>query len=198
MKHKAHLYHIYCKFKNRIQREKQVIQSDQDVHMHGLWWMEWKLLLYDLSPYINSFESMAISFFSVDLHVPTFFFSIFFQYLYFHVSIFFVSITHASLFKKNKNWSERPTQIVEHLFCGMSGWYNANFSKKHSKGVYGVHVNLDHESMTKVWQSSMEKEAAYVYTVFKKYHHMALVGLCQIKEELCKDFPNFQIKFPST
>ena len=52
-----------AKSKNRIQREKQVIQSDQDVHVHGLWWMEWKLLLYDLSPYINSFESMAISFF---------------------------------------------------------------------------------------------------------------------------------------
>ena len=31
----------------------------------------------------------------------------------------------------------------------MSGWYNANFSKKHSKGVYGMHVNLDHESMKK-------------------------------------------------
>ena len=44
---------------------------------------------------------------------------------------------------------EKSTQIVEHLFCGMSGWYNANFSKKHNKGIYGVHVNLDHESMTK-------------------------------------------------
>ena len=66
------------------------------------------------------------------------------------VHIFFL-IAHASLLLFfNRNWGERPTHIVEHLFCGMSGWYNANFSKKHSKGVYGVHVNLDHESMTKI------------------------------------------------
>jgi hypothetical protein len=29
-------------------------------------------------------------------------------------------------------------------------------------------------------------------------HHMALVGLWHIKEELCKGFSSFQIKFPST
>ena len=62
------------------------------------------------------------------------------------------SIAHASLFltKTGERERERPTHIVEHLFCGMSGWYNANFSKKHSKGVYGVHVNLDHESMKRI------------------------------------------------
>ena len=86
---RAYLYHIYCKVKDRIQREKQVIQSDQDVHVHGLWWMEWKLLLYDLSPYINSFESMAISFFSWTFMCPHFFLSSFFQYLDLHVSIVF-------------------------------------------------------------------------------------------------------------
>src|SRR6185503_2890681 len=97
MKDKAYLYHMYCKVKDRIQREKQVIQSDQDVHVHGLWWMEWKLLLYDLSPYINSFESMAISFFFF------FFFSILGPSC---VHIFF-SIAHASFF--NKNWIETNT-----------------------------------------------------------------------------------------
>ena len=51
MKDNAYLYHMYCKVKDRIQREKQVIQSNQDVHVYGLWWMEWKLLLYDLSLY---------------------------------------------------------------------------------------------------------------------------------------------------
>ena len=114
---------------------------------------------------------------------PHFFSFSFLQYLDLHVSIFF-SIAHASLFFLNKNWRERPTHIVEHLFCGMSGWYNANFSKKYSKGVCGVHVNLDHESMkrilsrvTTISQSSTQKQAAYVYMVFKKYHHMALVGL---------------------
>ena len=39
----------------------------------------------------------------------------------------------------------------------------------------------------------MQKQAAYVYMVFKKYHHMALVGLWLIKEELCKCFTIFQI-----
>ena len=169
MKVKAYLYYIYCKVKNRIQREIQVIQSDQDVHVYGLWWMEWKLLLFDLSPCINSFESMAI-FFSLFFHGPScahIFSFYFFQYLDLNVSIFF-SIAHASLFF-NKNWRERerPTYIVEHLFCGMSGWYNANFSKRHSKGVYGVHVDLDHESMkrilsrvTTIWQSSMQKTSS--------------------------------------
>jgi len=98
MKDKTYLYHMYCKVKNRIQREKQIIQSDQDVNVYGLWWMDRKLLLYDLSPYINSFESMAIFFFLffMDLHVPTFFFLSFFQCLDLHVSIFFL-IAHASL-----------------------------------------------------------------------------------------------------
>ena len=94
-----------AKSKNRIQREKQIIQSDQDVHVYRLWWMEWKLLLYDLSPYINSLESMAISFFFMDLHVPTFFF----QYLDLHVSIYFFSIAHASFL--NKNLRERDQHI---------------------------------------------------------------------------------------
>jgi len=74
-------------------------------------------------------------------------------WLFFHgpsCSHIFFSIAHASLFFLKKLERERPTHIVEHLFCGMSGWYNANFSKKHSKGVYGVHVNLDHESMKRI------------------------------------------------
>ena len=133
------------------------------------------------------------------------FFILFFQYLDLHVSIFFFDSPCLSFFLTKTGERERPTHIVEHLFCGMSGWYNANFSKKHSKGVCGVHVNLDHESMkrilsrvTTIWHSSVQKQAAYVYVVFKKYHHMALVGLWHIKEELCKGFPNFQIKIPST
>ena len=42
----------------------------------------------------------------------------------------------------------------------------------------------------------MQKQAEYVYMVFKKYHHMALVGLWHIKEELCKGFYKFSNKFP--
>ena len=42
----------------------------------------------------------------------------------------------------------------------------------------------------------MQKQAAYVYIVFKKYHHMALVGLWHIKEELRKGFSKFSNKVP--
>ena len=44
----------------------------------------------------------------------------------------------------------------------------------------------------------MQLQAAYEYKVFNYKHHMALVGLWHIKEELCKGFSGFQIKFPST
>ena len=99
-----------------------------------------------LRAWLSFFSSFL---FFMDLHVPTFF-SFFFLILGPScVHIFFSLIAHASLFF-NKNQRERPTHIVERLFCGMSGWYNANFSKKHSKGVYGVHVNLDHESMKRI------------------------------------------------
>jgi hypothetical protein len=35
IKDNAYLHHIYCKVKNWIQRENQIIQSDQDVHKYG-------------------------------------------------------------------------------------------------------------------------------------------------------------------
>ena len=47
-----------------------------------------------------------------------------------------------------------------------------------------------------IWQSSMQKQAAYVYMVFKKYHHMASVGLWHIKEELRKGFSKIWNKVP--
>ena len=83
---------------------------------------------------------------------------------------------------------------------GYKKWYNANFSHKHSKGVYGVHVNLDHESMKRIHPrvttiyNAQCKDKQHMYKVFKIIHYMALVGLWQIKEELCEFF--FQIKFP--
>jgi hypothetical protein len=44
----------------------------------------------------------------------------------------------------------------------------------------------------------MQGQAAYEYKVFKITHHMALVGLWHIKQELCKGFSIFKIKFQST
>jgi len=64
-------------------------------------------------------------------------------------------------------------------------------------------VNLDHESMTKIslkGHNNLTKlnarQVAYVYMVFKINHHMALVGLWHIKEELCKGFFKILNKFP--
>ena len=42
----------------------------------------------------------------------------------------------------------------------------------------------------------MQKQAAHVYMDFKKYHHMALVGLWHINEELRKGFSKFSNKQP--
>ena len=35
IKDKAYLHHIYCKVKDWIHRENQIIQSDQDVYVYG-------------------------------------------------------------------------------------------------------------------------------------------------------------------
>ena len=68
-----------------------------------------------------------------------------------------------------------------------------------------MQVKLDHESMTKISLKGDNnstklnaRRAAYVYKAFKIYHHMALVGLWNIKEELCKGFTNFEINLQST
>ena len=93
-----------AKSKNRIQREKQIIQSDQDVHVYGLWWMEWKLLLcgLSLSLSLNLFESMTIS---SSLSVSLFFFqdlngslSLFYSFFSWTFMGPFFLITHASFF----------------------------------------------------------------------------------------------------
>jgi len=38
----------------------------------------------------------------------------------------------------------------EALFGGMDTWYNANFQCRSIARVYGVHMNLDHESMKRI------------------------------------------------
>ena len=49
-----------------------------------------------------------------------------------------------------------------------------------------------HNNLTKL----NARQAAYVYQVLKIYHHMILVELWHIKEELCKGFSKFSNKFP--
>ena len=85
---KAYLYHIYCKVKNGTQREEQLIQS-----VYGLWWMRWKLLLYDLSLYKFFWEYgylFFFSFFSWTFMCPHFFLFLF-VFMDLHVSIYFFS-----------------------------------------------------------------------------------------------------------
>jgi hypothetical protein len=68
-----------------------------------------------------------------------------------------------------------------------------------------VYVYLDHESMkriltrvTTIGHSSMQRQVAFVYKVFKMSYHMALVGLGISKSSFAKGFQNFQINFPRT
>ena len=42
----------------------------------------------------------------------------------------------------------------------------------------------------------MQRQAAYVYVVFKKYHHMALVGLLACQRGALQRFYKFSNKFP--
>jgi len=62
---------------------------------------------------------------------------------------FFFLIAYVSFVTKD---GERDHNHImwSFYFVGCKKWYNANFSWKHSKGVYGVHVNLDHESMKRI------------------------------------------------
>jgi hypothetical protein len=66
-------------------------------------------------------------------------------YIFFLFSFF---IAHVSFVIK---YGERNHHIMwSFYFGGCNKWYNANFLQKHNKGVYGVHVNLDHESMKRI------------------------------------------------
>ena len=85
------------------------------MHVYGLWWIRWKLLMYDLSLYINSLETMAISFFCF-FHGPScvHIFFLFFQHLDLHVSIFFFWI--ALLFYLTII-RERDQHILWSIYC---------------------------------------------------------------------------------
>ena len=75
----------------------------------------------------------------------------FFVCLDLHVSTFFSLIAHVSFVTKDGERKRDHNHIMwSFYFVGCKKWYNANFSWKHSKGVYGVHVNLDHESMKRI------------------------------------------------
>jgi hypothetical protein len=87
----------------------------------GKWWM--KTPLYDLSPFVNSFENMAIF---------LFFFFLFFSWTFMYpislclmlgpscVHVFFFLIAYVSIVTLyGERERERPTHIVELLFCGI-------------------------------------------------------------------------------
>ena len=69
------------------------------------------------------------------------------------------------------------------MWCARESW-----SWEHDKNFFS--------RVTTIWQSSMQKQTTYVYMVFKKSHHMALVWFRHIKEDLCKGFSKFSNNFP--
>jgi hypothetical protein len=95
-----------------------------------------------LSFFFLSFLSSFL-FFHMDLHVSNFFLNAWtFMSLYFFNS--------PCLFCNNR-WRERPIHIVELLFCGIK--MDGTMLTSHrciARGVYSVHVNLDHESMKRI------------------------------------------------
>ena len=111
-----------------------------------IWWIEtpcvWSLsiCILILRTWLSFF---LVSFFFMDLHVSNFF-------LYawtFMCPLFFIA--HVSFITKDGERDHNHI-IWSFYFVGCKMWYNANFSWKHSKGVYSVHVNLDHESMKRI------------------------------------------------
>ena len=89
--------------KTGSKEKKQIIQSDQDVHVYGLWCMEWKLLLCMISLSIQILlrawlSLLSFSFFSWTFMCPYFFLSYFSILGPSCVHIFFSLIAHASLF----------------------------------------------------------------------------------------------------
>ena len=78
----AYMFRIYCKVKNQIQWRKQVIQSDQGVHVCGIFWIEltplsaglyllfWDMGYFVLPPPFFMLLGMDIFFSSFFLHSP--------------------------------------------------------------------------------------------------------------------------------
>ena len=68
----ACLHCIFCKAKNRTQWRKQVIQSDQDVHVCGIFWMKLALpstWLYFFLPWDMGYLSFLLFFMLLDTNI---------------------------------------------------------------------------------------------------------------------------------
>ena len=76
----AYMFHIYCKVKNRTQQRKQVIQSDQDVHVCRIFLDGTRTPFYMTLSFILryglSFFSFFFSFFAMLLGTDVLFFCI--------------------------------------------------------------------------------------------------------------------------
>jgi hypothetical protein len=84
------------------------------------WWMKWKLLLYDLSSYVNSLDNTAIFLF-------LFLGPSCVQFFLLGTSCVHIFFDSPCLFCNQS--LERETNIYCGAFiCRMDGWYNANFA----------------------------------------------------------------------
>ena len=137
-----------------------------------IWWIKtpfvWSLFVCKFF-WEHGYISFFFFLFSWTFMCPTYFFLKSWTFMCPYFLTFFSPffIIHVSFV--TKYWERNHHIMWSFYFVGCKKWYNANFSQKHSKGVYGVHVNLDHESMKRIlprvitiWQCSMQRQAAYV------------------------------------
>ena len=87
----AYLYCIFCKVKNRIQWRKQIIQSDQDVYVHGIFLVGTRIRLCMTLSFI-SFLGYGLSF-----PLNFFFFFMFLSMDIFYLPPFSFCISHIVL-----------------------------------------------------------------------------------------------------
>ena len=128
MKDKAYLYHIYCKVKDRIQREnKSYNQIKMCICMDCDGWNG------------NSFCMISLPTYKIFLKAWLSFFSFFSTLGPSCVHIFFDSPCFLFFFCFNNNWRERPTHTMEPYFVE---WMDGTMLTSHrsiARGMWCAH-----------------------------------------------------------
>ena len=137
-KKEAYMFRIYCKDKNRIQQRKQVIQSDQDVHVCGIF------LDGTRTPFC-----MTLSF--ILRYGLTFFF--FFLFLFFLASGLEYIFSFAQLIPFCMMKSQ--VKVMEFVFyVGMEDMFLRNFQCRSQHEYIWSVCDLDLKSMKRISQGS--------------------------------------------
>ena len=206
MKYKAYLYHLYCKVKDWIQREKisHTIRSRCArawIVMDG---METPFV-WSLSLYKFFWEHGYLFFFFMDLHVPTFFSFLFFQYLDLHVSIFYFDSPCLSSSFLTKT-GERDQHILWSIY--FMEWVDGTMLTSQRSIARGCMV-CTWILIMQAWKEFSQGSQQFDKAQCKNKQHMCVWFSGSIiiwlwlhfdisKRSFTKGFPNFQINFPST